>query len=261
MRLAGLALSLVLAGALPAATAAAQSSPVTTHPLAAGEVLLELNATGSVTTRADVARMTVMVNTSGATEAQARAAAEALVRRVTAAARSHGSTAGEIESRPITVSTMTVDTTMEPAPAAPVDGAAVPEAVEPSPAPTSTAYTSIQITARGDRAAALFGELGAIENVSVAQPVYSLASNQVARRAARERALATARADAEAYAASLNLRVGRVVRITERIGLDLIGVVFNDMALVTRAFGSVMNQQAEIETIVIVGVDFALVPR
>ena len=63
--------------------------------------------------------------------------------------------------------------------------------------------------------------LGAVENASVYQPAYALTDPGPARRAARAEALARMRAEAEAYAAALNMRVLRIVRITERAGADL----------------------------------------
>jgi uncharacterized protein YggE len=70
--------------------------------------------------------------------------------------------------------------------------------------------------------------------------------------------MATARADAEAYAASLGLRVVRVVRVTERMGLDLISLLVSNSSLLTSMFQPTRALGPEIPTFVTVGVDFAL---
>jgi uncharacterized protein YggE len=91
-----------------------------------------------------------------------------------------------------------------------------------------------------------------------ADPVYAPGDQSAARRTARAEAMATARADAEAYAASLGLRVVRVVRVTERMGLDLISLLVNNSSLLTSMFQPARAQGPEIPTFVTVGVDFAL---
>jgi uncharacterized protein YggE len=94
-----------------------------------------------------------------------------------------------------------------------------------------------------------------------ADPVYAPGDQSAARRTARAEAMATARADAEAYAASLGLRVVRVVRVTERMGLDLVSLLVNNASLLTSMFQPARAQGPEIPTFVTVGVDFALGPQ
>ncbi len=86
----------ILTLAAPAGTARAQS-PVATQPLADGEVLLEVDAVGSATTRADLATFHLVLSCFGATEAEARRESEQQIERVRAAARSVGVAAEDIE--------------------------------------------------------------------------------------------------------------------------------------------------------------------
>ena len=73
MRLIIAGLTLALAASAP--LAASTQAPVTMPPLAPGEVLVEVNALGMVTTRADRATLMLTVSGNGETEAQARAEA------------------------------------------------------------------------------------------------------------------------------------------------------------------------------------------
>src|SRR5688572_23411343 len=75
---------------------AARASPVSTQPLAAHEVLLEVSASGTATSPAELATLTGMLSTRGATEAEARRAREADVRRIIAAARRAGVAASDV---------------------------------------------------------------------------------------------------------------------------------------------------------------------
>lgn len=95
------------------------------------------------------------------------------------------------------------------------------------------------------------------------RPQYSVANDAAARRVARAEAIAKTRADADAYAAALNMRVLRIARITERAGFD-----FMSMMLGTMMGAGPNNMQERFEPSdgrvpvpVIVGVDFVLGPR
>lgn len=249
MRLVMIGLSLALAGSAPLALAVAQ--PVSTQPLAPGEVLLELSAIGTVTTPADTATVNVMLYATGTTPTEALAAAEALMRRVTDLARANGVAAPDMNVRPVrdnmSDETMTSNTMM------------LAEDVSPS------AAGSIQIRVRNiARLDALVAALSSIERVTVSNPVYALSDAGPSRREARARALATLRADAEAYALAANMRVVRIVRITERTGMDFMGLALGNSDLMRRTMGVGSgndNNDPDVATFVIVGADFALAPR
>ena len=104
---------------------------------------------------------------------------------------------------------------------------------------------------------------GAIEAAgaeSVLGPFYALSDETGARRAARADGLAHARADAEAYAASLRMRVSRMVRVSERVAADWSS--FQAMQdWIQRVAGLRGSANPDIETQVRVSVDFALAPQ
>ena len=59
-----------------------------------------------------------------------------------------------------------------------------------------------------------------------------------------------ARADAEAYAAALGLRVVRVVRVTERVGMDFFSMMMNESDACAAMNGGAQNEP-DIETMMI----------
>ncbi|HST37845.1 MAG TPA: SIMPL domain-containing protein [Allosphingosinicella sp.] len=249
---------LALALAVPALAGDAIAQAVSTAPLAANEVLLEVNSTGSVTTRADLVTLQVQVNVNGATVEEARRSAEAQVRGITQAARAAGIAATDIEAGEINaVATempdmmMANDTMMDMNSAAPAEDVGMTT--------VAMAMATVQLKLRN--VARLEALTAAIQQAGAPPPstAYALANPAAPRGEARSRAFAQARADAEAYAAALGMRVARVVRVTERGGMDFFSMMMNEGAM-RRA----MNGQQEgpdVETMMTLGVDFALAPR
>ena len=132
------------------------------------------------------------------------------------------------------------------------------------PAPSASANAQTEITLRNvDRLPAIQAALMERGIYAVAGASYALNDDTVPRRQARAQALQKARADAEAYAASLNMRVVRVVRVTERLGLDLLSLAGSEFQIVSQIFSPAMFRAGggQVPTIVAVGVDFALAPR
>jgi uncharacterized protein len=236
---------LAAAAALPSA---AFPQPVVTQPLARGEVLLEVNAVGSARTSAVLATVSAHVISSGNTEAEAQSASEAALRRVAAAARSIGVAEDDIEITSMAVPVVRTSMVAPPGTAPP-----------PQPPPVAVGGR-IEIRLRApDRTAALQRALEQA-GAEVSPPAFMPADDAAARRAARAEALATARADAEAYAAELGMRVLRIVRVTERTGMDWLSLMMgNEPPWMGRRNRT--GAVAEAETRVIVGVDFALAPR
>jgi uncharacterized protein YggE len=233
---AGLALAVPAAAGAQAVEQVEAESPVAMAPLAPGEVLVEIYAVATVLTPADVAVITTEVVQPGATGQAARSAAEAEVRRLEEVARAAGAAADDVESAPVTLGSRIVS-------------AFDPEGPE-------YAHGEVVIRLAG------IGRVGAVEDAinrpevsNVSSTHYLLADSGAAWDQARRQALAAARADAEAYAAMLGLRVLRVVRVTERLR--------SDVSLLNPAFGTNMDHvsRPEIETIAGLGVDFALGPR
>jgi len=257
MRLIIIGLTLVLAASQPLAATA--QAPVMTQPLAAGEVLLEVNALGFVTTRADRATLGFNITGSGETEAAARAAAERNVAEVRAMLRTQGVADADIRVQPITAYADSM-VAME-ANAMSMD---MTDTNTPEPAPSASANAQTEITVRNvDRVPAIQAALMERGFFAVSGAAYALNDDSVPRRQARAQAVQKARADAEAYAASLNMRVVRVVRVTERLGLDLLTLAGSEIELVTRIFSPLTFRAngGQVPTVVAVGVDYALAPR
>lgn len=260
MRLVILSLALALTASVP--LAAETQAPVTTQPLAAGEVLLEVNAFGMVGSRADRATMTFSVTGSGETEAQARAATQTAVREVRSALRRLGIADADISIGQVNASagmTMTTETAVTNAADALENDMMMDTNMVMS---SASGQAQAEIVVRNvDRVPAVQQALME-RGIYGAVPVYVLTNDAGPRRQARTQALEKARADAEAYAAPLNMRIVRVVRVTERLGLDMLGLFASEMQRVGQMFTPAMMQQGpEVQTMVVVGVDYALAPR
>ncbi|HTU10728.1 MAG TPA: SIMPL domain-containing protein [Allosphingosinicella sp.] len=260
MRLFIIGLTMALTTSAPlVATAQGSGAPVSTQPLASGEVLLEVNALGLVTTRADRATLTFNITGAGESEAAARADAQRNIAEVRALLRAQGVAEADIRVQPVSAyadaslaeaNVMTYDVS---------ENMAMPVAT-----PSATANAQAEIVIRNvDRVPAIQTALSERGIYTLGGGAYALNDDSVPRRQARVQALQKARADAEAYAASLNMRVARIVRVTERLGLDLLGLAATESQLVTQLFMSGMARSgaAEVPTVVAVGVDFALVAR
>jgi uncharacterized protein YggE len=277
MRLVVIALSLVLAGSAPLVAGAVAQSPVSMPPLAAGEVLLETSNLGMVSTRADFATMTVTISAGGVTEAAARAATEAKIREARAALRALGVAGDAVTVHPITTSptppagfegadmnmAMAVENAAMAMDEAMTENSTVVAMEEMPQPPEASGQARMEILIRNvDRVAAVQQVLGGHGIYAFGgPPVYALADAAAPRRQARAQALQKARADAEAYAASLNMRVARILRVTERTGLETLALLASEPSMMMRTFGGGGVNGPDIQTRVVVGVDFALAPR
>jgi uncharacterized protein YggE len=266
MRLIVIGLTLALAASAPP-TATAQA-PVMTQPLAPGEVLLEVNALGFVTTRADQATMSFTITGSGETEAAALTSVGGSIAEIRAMLRGQGIADADIRIQPATAyasdtmeaAAMNAMTSMEDENAT----ITAEDANAMAAVPGASANAQTEILVRNvDRVPAIQSALMERGIYATSGVVYALNDESVPRRQARTQAMQKARADAEAYAASLNMRVARVVRVTERLGLDLLGMAANESRMVTQIFspGAMRANGAQVPTTVVVGVDFALAPR
>lgn len=240
------------------AAAAAAADPVASAPqLAAGEVLLSVNGLGNVRSPATLATVTGSADSRGATEAEARQALQAKLREMTAAARASGATDADIRVSEETVSEMdeVFDTVSSDAEA------------QAARARRFYARANVVVRLRNvARAQALQSRYGGYSSAGYfggGGPIYELVDESGPRRAARAQAIANARADAESYAAAVNMRIARVLQITERGGLDFLSMTVSESNALIRAMRSFSSAQAEaqVETYAVVGVDFALAPR
>lgn len=240
---------LVIALALGLAEAGAAAQPVSTAPLAAREVLLEIDADGSVRTPADQIFLTAQIQTSGVTSAEARAALAALEARVVAAARAAGVAPDDVaEARQDNAIGF-------------VGNQAAATAMIQGDEARQTARKSLEVRVRDpssiERLRAALEAAGATQ---VSDPIYTLADDSAARQAARAQGLTRARADADAFARSLGMRVGRIVRVSERPTVETASLMMMQ-AMMRRMFGRGGGPSPEVETQVHIAVDFALVPQ
>lgn len=256
MRLAIIGFTLALTASVPLAATA--QAPVQTQPLAQGEVLLEVNALGLVTTRADRASFSVTLSGNGADEAAARADVDGRLRELRTRLRALGIADADIRTQPIFSSP-------------PMPYPVVTNSIEvdlnasvPAEAMNATATAQVEVIVRDivhlPRVQTIMGEQRVFLGGT---PTYALNDDSAPRGRARAQAIQKARASAEAYAASLDMRVVRVVRVTERLGLELFGLMANESALIGNIFSpaAMRGQGAEVPTVVVVGVDYALAPR
>jgi uncharacterized protein YggE len=248
----------------------AAASPVSTQPLAANEVLVELSATGEATSRADLATLTYSFMSRGATEADARRAHDARVARLREAGRAAGAeieVADPVSLGPTPDDAMTMDTIDMAADAVEAAADAVEtaadEAPEEPPIPEAVQGTVTFRIRDIDRVDPLNQALIAdgAQDGFVPEVAYSVGDDSGARRRARADAITIARADAEAYAAAMGMRVARIVRVSERSGMDLMSLMFSNPVWAQQIEQLGQPQGPDISVRVIVGVDFALAPR
>ena len=252
------------------------SAPAAAQPPAATEVLLEVNAAGTVTSRADLATFRISIQVQGDSADDARRLVAERARRLTAAATSLGVAPSDIETGPVRIETLQ---TFDVVDAALADLSAVADtaadragaagsrpAVSPPPLPnrasTVDASSALVIRLRDlSRDEALGIAIAEIQGgLSISGPVYSLSDPRPSRTEARTRALAAARAEAEDYAAALGLRVVRMVRITDRIGTDLLSMMMSESG---RAAAVSLRESdgSNVVTVMPIGVDYVLAPR
>ena len=100
-------------------------------------------------------------------------------------------------------------------------------------------------------------------DISFAAPAYAAGDQNAARRAARAEAIAAAREPMpKPMRPSLGMRVVRVVRVTERMGMDLMSLAMGASSpLLAMMQQHERAQGPDIPTYVAVGVDFALAPQ
>jgi uncharacterized protein YggE len=143
-------------------------------------------------------------------------------------------------------------------------GASVEPVSDEAAAPEPSYVVSGEIAIRlsdSSQAEAVDAALRAVDSSLAPNVAYTVSDDGPARRGARADAIAAARADADAYAAAMNMRVVRIVRVTERIGMDIMSMLIGNPAL-----AQLMEQVAQPDgpdqvVRAFVGIDFALAPR
>ncbi len=245
----GVGLALLLAVA-PAASA---QGPVATVPLAAGEMLLELGSMGTATVRADSAEVSIRISLQGSDEAEVRRKYDGIAARLRTAARdARGEVqVGELSSYGDMAMYNVVD----------IDMNATVDTSDVAGAAACSGHAVATITLRDlSRIEALTSTLEGIEGV-YSDVRYSASDMNAVRRQARDNAIATARAEADSYAASLGMRVARIARVTERVEIDFMAMMMGDPTIQNLAMAGAPGSDPNVPTFVRVGVDFILAPR
>ena len=248
---------------LPMTSDRAAASPVSTQPLAADEVLVELSASGEVVSPADLAIVTIPFTARAATDEAARRGSDAQAARLEAAARAAGAAGDNVEIQPpVSMGLMAEFADAEMDMGFDPESVEVPEVETSEPGRSYVVSGGMTIRLRDPaRVPELDRALRAIDDTFTPEVLYATSDDRPARRTARAQAIAAARADAEAYAAALGLRVVRVVRVTERLGMDLMSMMFSNPMLATLMEQGSRAQGPDITVRVFVGIDFALAPR
>jgi hypothetical protein len=237
-------------------SASAAESPIVLPSLATGEVLLEADGYAVVRTPATSATITTNVHCTGASEAEARRALEARIAQVRAAAAAAGVAPAGV--------TVRMGPVREAAALIPIDLDAPAAGAESRPERNFAASATIVIQLHdASRAHDLFETLEPAAQEFGGGPVYELADEGAPRREARRRALAAARADAEAYAEAAGMRIVRMLRITERAGTDFAGLLASEREIMDPLGMARWGRPraAQVETRALVGVDYVLAPR
>ena len=218
-----------------------------------GETLLEVQTVGQASAAPDVAYLNIGVVSTGVTAKEATDANAAQMTKVIAAIRAAG-----IEPRHIRSQQINVQPRFARAGQNDYQGQAQITGY--------VANNSVAVTvAKLDLASAVVtGAFGAGAN-SVNGPNLGLIDDAKAVAEARKEALASARAEADTYAAGLGMRVARVLRVSERRrsadnGADNdSGVSY--LQAPSRNYGGTPISPGEVRQRVTLWVDFALAPK
>lgn len=242
-------LAATMLAALPFAPVGAQAGPA---PLAANEVLLQIQAVGEAVTPADRVSFNAVLQTSGKDVASARAANEAKFEETMVAVRKAG--APQLVRVLGNAGSMGIVGNEEMTVFAPEAGDG-----QVAPPPGKTVRNMISVNGADPKAAgAIRDALEASGATYVQGPNYTLERSAAAQQAARMDAIAKAREEAESYAAALGMRIVRMIRFSntgERDNLMDMQQMFRSMA------GNAADPMDRVRTAVTVRVDYALAPE
>lgn len=215
--------------------------------LAPNETLLEVTATGTVSSRPDLMTFSAGVVTTGATTEEAIRANGELATRLIDAVRASGVAAKDVKTERLELFPRITDEEEE-------------RADREGGAPRISGYVArnrLEIRLRDlDRASDVMEQLFSAGANEVQGPYFSLQDPTPSQRLAERRAIEAARAEAENYAAALGKRVSRILRASER-GTRTQN--FEQSIVVTGGTGRNPIEPGEIHTNSTVYVDFALV--
>lgn len=242
---------LVVLGALLALAVPAGAQVVTAPPLLAGEILLEVEGDGLSRVQASTVGLTYSVSQNGTTAAEADAALQEKLRNLRQIARDAG--VADSDLRVDEISSLVPGLgSVRTVPLNPSAGRSLGQNER------AVAYSSVRIELRDpSRLVALRRNLRRLAISEVGQPEFATSDVDRARQAAKADALAKARADAQAYADRLGMRLLRIIRVSERDSdiLDAINLIGPPRAPPRR------DDDSTVETRIRVSVDFVLGPR
>jgi uncharacterized protein YggE len=240
-------LTLAAAAALALSPPALAASPQVA-PLAANEVLLEVDGVGISRTRGDVVTIPIQVMTMKPTPAEAERAVRERVGKIVAAALAAEIPEADIRSaEPQGRIGFVGDETW------PGNGGDSP-GVFPATRSLSIRLADPSVLPR------LRESVLAAAGLSIPDPVYSLADDTAAREAAKADAIRTGKANAESYARAAGMRLGRLLRISERRETPY-GDPDQIEKLIAFTSGRPTEVPGEVETRITLQLDFALLPR
>jgi uncharacterized protein YggE len=216
-----------------------------------GEVPLEVAAKGVSILPADKATIVLNLTCTAETSAEAkrlvRDRADGLVRELVLAGVPAGNISVDDSSRVGFIGNEAMEAAMN---------AAQPSVTKPK----RSAYLAVTVTF-GDLSllARVQGLLDHKDAVTLESPLYELSDSRAAKRAAIADAVRKARDDADAYAASLGMRVSRLAQIRDQSAQ---ASPFGDSAeLLERMVQQKGASKGKVETDVRIAVEFILAPR
>ena len=247
MRLVTVGLVGVAALALAPAALLAQAVPIT---LAPGEVLLKVEGEGEAWTRPDQMTITAGVVTTGRTAREALSGNSALANRLIEAVRANGVAPGDVRTSQLSVSPQ-------------FDEQDSDRADREDRKPRIRGYiarNSLELRLR-DLAAApkIIDSLFSAGANEVEGPAFSMKDPRPAQAEARRAAVASALEEANGYAEAMNMRVSRVLRVSQRGDFDSTDA--NTIVVTGSRISAPPVEPGEIRTRVQVWIDYAMRPK
>lgn len=225
--------------------AVAEEAPPALNP---GEMLLQVQAEGESRNRPDVMEITAGITTSGQSAAQALAANNDKAANMLKAVRELGIAPQDVRTSELSVRPVLSDD----------DGN--DRKMRPPVILGFVATNNVEIRLRDlARAGGVISSLFAAGANSVRGPVFSLSNPKPAERQARFDAVAKAREEAETYAQAFGMRIGRVIRSSERG--DFQRERYNDIVITGSRIRPTPIEPGELKTDIQLWVDYALVPK
>lgn len=242
-----LRLAVLAAFGLGASSLPAQVVPIT---LAPGEVLLQVQAEGEAWSKPDEMTVSAGVVTTGRTARDALSANSALANRLVEAVRANGVLPADVQTSELSVAPQ-------------FDERDSDRADREDRKPRITGYIArnrLQLRLRDLAKAPLIVDslFGAGAN-EVRGPAFSIKDPRAPHAQARRAAVASALEEASAYAEAMNMRISRVLRVSQRGDFDM--QAGNTIVVTGSRMLATPVEPGEIRTSVQVWIDYAMLPK